>query len=833
MSHAAAAAVPAVEGHGTGHSFVSASLAEYCLQYGTFAVVSFASSRFAILFPKIKLPLISGYLIAGIIVGPFVLNIVEKSALPHLGFITQFALAFISFSAGAELYLPELRELFKQIIWITGLIGVFTYIISTFVVMGLSSGGLLPSMVGQSTSCIFGVSLVVASIMVARSPASAIAIVKELRAKGPFTSALLGVTVVCDVVVLILFAVSIEVGRTSCYPGKSFNIIALCVLVLELALAVGIGYCVGKLLIFYLWIPRVPAEFLILPTGFILFLISNAITNYTEEHFSYEINLEPLLICIVGGYIATNQSLNRNKFLMLISKSGPYIFIPFFTLTGAALDLGVMFKSIAFACILFAVRMICIFFGSFLGGVMAKSPKSHNLHMWMTMLTQAGVSLGLALKVATAFKGFGDSLATSVIAVVVINQLVGPVLCKVGIKRVGEARSLAEAALDMVGEGRAGVINRVLILGAEPDAFPLAVRLLRDHYHVVVVDFDQEKLDRMTERLTAADKYMREKSLLRAKREEHGGHGGHGEHGAPAPAAKKEADVEAAGAGEKKEAAYRGAVVHELIGGKFEARQLGVLEGGDLERVGVLVESATLDLDRHNTVAAIACFENDRLNYMACKHIVHQLKLGRVCCRLTNAEWRETLVALGVYPIYNLSLCAHYAFQTLFTAPHQKFDFLFLPVSAQAVGSVIELFEHDFFLAGLSPEQRDAFAAQHPGPYESGLIARPSEAAAAAAAANAQAGIGRLLAGGDGMKEHERSEFLDHLCMREEDGARIEAEEKRVLELLASGSSLSSLRAEAPRPVPPGSVVPSDAPRAGPGGGGGVPLPPLPPRGNS
>jgi Kef-type K+ transport system membrane component KefB len=84
-----------------------------------FFIVSVAASRLGVLFPRIGLPLITGYLVVGALAGPFVTGILTPVDIPRLGYVTQFALAFIAFSAGAELYLPELRSLFKRILFQT------------------------------------------------------------------------------------------------------------------------------------------------------------------------------------------------------------------------------------------------------------------------------------------------------------------------------------------------------------------------------------------------------------------------------------------------------------------------------------------------------------------------------------------------------------------------------------------------------------------------------------------------------------------------------------------------------------------------------------------
>jgi Kef-type K+ transport system membrane component KefB len=118
-----------------------------------------------------------------------------------------------------------------------------------------------------------------------------------------------------------------------------------------------------------------------------------------HDNLAYVISLEPLLICIAGGYVCTNQSRHRGRFIRVLQQAGPYVFLPFFTLTGASLDLRVLLQSFGFAAIVALARALSIFVGSASGGWAAGQPKQHNMLMWMTLLTQAGVSLGLASEV--------------------------------------------------------------------------------------------------------------------------------------------------------------------------------------------------------------------------------------------------------------------------------------------------------------------------------------------------------------------------------------------------------------------------------------------------
>jgi hypothetical protein len=109
-------------------------------------------------------------MIVGVIAGPYCLGLIQQSQVANLGYVTMFALSFIAFSAGSELYLPELQSLFKRILILTGVCAAFSYVLSCLFIYGIGQGGLVPFLQGQTGSCQFTVSMIAASIMVARSP---------------------------------------------------------------------------------------------------------------------------------------------------------------------------------------------------------------------------------------------------------------------------------------------------------------------------------------------------------------------------------------------------------------------------------------------------------------------------------------------------------------------------------------------------------------------------------------------------------------------------------------------------------------------------------------
>lgn len=217
-----------------------------------FIWILFASDNFAKLFKKTRLPLITGFLVTGIVCGPHVLNLIEQEVIKNLGFINDIALAFIAFAVGAELYLKEIRSQAKSIAWNS--IGqlIFTFAISSAAVFLLAN--YIPFMQNMSLWLKFSVSILAGTNFIASSPSSAIAVISELRAKGPFSQTAMGVTVIKDVLVIALFAICLSLAVTI-VSGASFNFLTIVILLIELLLAVAFGYLMGKLISLVLSLP--------------------------------------------------------------------------------------------------------------------------------------------------------------------------------------------------------------------------------------------------------------------------------------------------------------------------------------------------------------------------------------------------------------------------------------------------------------------------------------------------------------------------------------------------------------------------------------------------
>ncbi|MFT7148772.1 MAG: Kef-type K+ transport system membrane component KefB, partial [Nonlabens sp.] len=439
---------------------------------GGFAIIAVAANQIAGFFQKAKLPFITGLLVIGLFSGPFIFKLLPKEAGSGLQFINDISLAFIAFAAAAELYLKELRGQMKSIKWMTfGQLAV-TFIGSSVLIYFLS--GQIEFMRDMNNASKVAVAIMMATIFVARSPASAIAVINEMRAKGPFVQMAMGVTVIKDFLVIILFAICLSIA-TSLVNGNPFDLQFLLILLAELTASFVLGYLVGRILILVLKF-RANAYLkmaLILGVGYSVYLLYYFVKHYTLDNFGHEFHIEPLLICIIGSFIVTNYSRFRYEFIKLLEEIGPVVYICFFTLTGASVSIDILIKVIGVAFMLFGIRLVTMIIGSILGGSLAGDSALFRRIGWMPFVTQAGVGLGLATIVANTFPSFGAEFQTIVVAVIVLNQFVGPPLFKWSIQLVGEARTKANTP-------HFDGVRDAMIIGIESQSVALA-RQLKEH----------------------------------------------------------------------------------------------------------------------------------------------------------------------------------------------------------------------------------------------------------------------------------------------------------------------------------------------------------------
>lgn len=460
--------------------FVSGINLELFALIAGFLIVAIAANQIATIFQRINLPIITGLLVVGIIAGPYVLGLVPKASSIKLNFINEMALAFIAFAAGAELYLRELRSRINSIKWIT--IGqlVVTFVMSAgFVFIAQDH---IPFMHGVSFETKLAIALMTGTIFVARSPASAIAVINELRAKGPFTQTVMGVTVLKDFLVIVVFAICLAISKML-VNGDNFDFLSVAIILVSLLAGCGVGFLLGKWieLILSLRMRQVIKTVFIIGSGYLIYELAHFVEHLTWEMLKVEVLIEPLLVCIIASLYVTNYTKYRPEFLKIINETGPPVYVTFFTLTGASLSIDLLVGIWPVALLLFFIRLLSIVIGAYFGGIMAREPMRLNHIGWMPYVTQAGVALGLSTIVANEFPDWGGAFATVVVAIIVINQFVGPPLFKWALYKAGEDRSRGSFKFDG--------IRDAIIFGFESQSVALAKQLIEHGWQVQIVTF--------------------------------------------------------------------------------------------------------------------------------------------------------------------------------------------------------------------------------------------------------------------------------------------------------------------------------------------------------
>ena len=448
----------------------------------SFAFTVVAAYQIGRLATHVHLPLISGYLLAGILAGPFILRFMEPGNVEILRFLDEMSLAFIAFVAGSEMALDELRGRFRSIGWTT-----FTLIVTIYIVTGaaiLLLAEFIPFMQELPIAGKLAAALLGGTILATRSPSSAIAIINEMRARGPFTKTALGVTLTIDVIIVVLFALCTAIVSTL-LTGQRFDLAFVALVSVDILGSILLGILVGKLLIQVLrthweeWL-KIP---LILLIGLLVFVLSGELRHFSHEHLPFELSFEPLLICMVASFWLANRTTYRDELRHLLHRVEIPIFVIFFTLIGESLDIGIVATILPVTVLIFAARLLALLVGGYIGGTVAGDPPQFNRLTWMAYITQAGVGLGLAKEAATEFPQLGNDFTTLMVSVIVLSQLAGPPFFKFAIRLVGESHLPKDIKDDEILD--------VVIVGIENQSRQLAERLLAHGWRVKLLDIDQ------------------------------------------------------------------------------------------------------------------------------------------------------------------------------------------------------------------------------------------------------------------------------------------------------------------------------------------------------
>lgn len=441
--------------------------------FSAFLILCIASNQVGQLFAKIKMPVITGYLFLGLLVGPNVLGFISLETVSKLTFIDEIALSFIAFTAGSELFWKDIKPKLHVIKWLTICIILATFSLCSYTFYLLSSE--IPFMQEMPQLGKVAVSLLAGTILVARSPSSAIAVVNELKAKGPFTQVALGVTVMIDIAVIVLFTITESVADIF-LTSSSLNFGVLMKLVGELLLALIFGLILSKIIELI-----VSGKFW--EKAKLLAIVSIGYLTYVFSHFIedlFSLHIEPLLTCLICGFYLANFFQLRREFLKILSKSSPLVYIAFFTLTGASISLDVLSNFWFITIILILTRVSGIAIGSYAGGKISADKPKYNRIRWLCFITQAGVGLGLAKQVSDIYPTWGADFATILISVIIVNEIFGPIFFKLALNLAGEAKGKAK-------KSEIHTTPNAIIYGENSEALALSRQLLAHNWQVTLL----------------------------------------------------------------------------------------------------------------------------------------------------------------------------------------------------------------------------------------------------------------------------------------------------------------------------------------------------------
>ena len=380
----------------------------------------------------LRLPRVTGYVVVGLVLGPFVLNVLTAGMVASLRTIDQLALALIALTAGGELKLGEIRKMVKEIVGIG--LGVMLVVGVGIALLVLLARPLVPLLADRPIEFALAVALLLGIWCANSSPDATIAVINETGSHGPVTEVILGVTVFKDVLVIIAFAGALSLAGPLVQADAAFNAGLFKAVAWEVGGAVLIGAVAG--LGFALYLEKVPARSVLatLVFTFILTLIAA------------QLHVELLLLAISAGFVTENFSAAGDALMDGIEANAVIVFALFFALAGAALDLGALARWWPVALVLVTARLGLTWFGAWGASRLIRPDPLVRRLTWMGLISQAGVTLGLSLLVGREFPEWGADFVAVTAAVIIFHLLLGPVLLKLALMRAGETRaSVAEA----------------------------------------------------------------------------------------------------------------------------------------------------------------------------------------------------------------------------------------------------------------------------------------------------------------------------------------------------------------------------------------------------
>lgn len=358
---------------------------------------------------KLKLPNVTGYIISGILIGPYIFNMVPGTIISGMDFVTDLALAFIAFDVGRYLKLSTLRTNNSQILIITLFESLLASVLVTLAMYYIFK---LP----------ISFSLLLGAIGAATAPASTMMTIRQYKAKGNFVDTIIQVVALDDVVALIAFSIAAAVVE-ALSSKTQLNAKIFLIPILINFVAIGLGIAFGFILDKLISDDRTKYNRLILAIGVI-----SVVTGFCSAF-----NISPLLSCMALGASYINISKNEDLFKQVYSFTPP-ILTMFFVLSGMRLNIPALVTGGIIGIGYFVVRIIGKYMGAYVGATVSGASYEVRKYLGLALIPQAGVSIGLALLGQRILPPeWGNLLSTIILSSSVLYEMVGPASAKLAL----------------------------------------------------------------------------------------------------------------------------------------------------------------------------------------------------------------------------------------------------------------------------------------------------------------------------------------------------------------------------------------------------------------
>ncbi|MDW7650792.1 MAG: cation:proton antiporter [Bacillota bacterium] len=361
-----------------------------------------------------KMPMVAGYVIMGLLLGPSVLHIIPAQLNSEFELIKVLGLALIALMIGGELEIKKIKHLGKTILGTTlvQIVGAFGVVfVAMFFILKLD----------------LTISLLLGAMATATAPASPVAVIREYKAKGPFTTTLLGVVATDDALCIILFGVVASIVRMMLDGVFVMGAQMFMEPARELFGSLGVGFLTGLILIVLMQYLTERHHKIVIMVG--LALLNSGLANM--------LHLSPLLTSMTTGFVFANLS-NKPQTISVINDIDFPIFVVFFTLAGASLHLDILADNWLPALVYIVARGIGKVGGAFWGARLSGAPEVVQKYLGFAMFSKAGVTIGLVLLVQGRFPELALVITAIELAAVTVCELIGPMGTRYALINSGE-----------------------------------------------------------------------------------------------------------------------------------------------------------------------------------------------------------------------------------------------------------------------------------------------------------------------------------------------------------------------------------------------------------